>query len=115
MLFDLDPFKTKKQKETGRGGVEEQFVKAVQHRGGRAFKFVSINNRGVSDRVVFLPGQVWFVEIKREDGKLTELQKTFRELALRSKANYFVVQGAKGIQEFFLAVKEKQNDLSRKA
>ncbi len=59
--------------------VEVYFRKAVEAVGGVAFKFVSPSHRGVSDRIVCLPGQTWFVELKRPGGRLMPLQRTFAE------------------------------------
>jgi len=58
--------------------IERYFVKSVQSLGGIAYKFNSISNRGVSDRVACLPdGSTWFVELKKDGGKLSPLQKIF--------------------------------------
>ena len=57
--------------------VEAYFRKAVTARGGVAFKFVSPSHRGVSDRIVCLQGQTWFVELKRPGGRLSPLQRVF--------------------------------------
>jgi hypothetical protein len=44
--------------------------------GGIAYKFKSPTQRGVTDRIACLPGGVvWFVELKTEGGKLSDLQK----------------------------------------
>lgn len=58
--------------------IERYFVARVAQIGGRAYKFVSPSNRGVSDRVVCLPnGTTHFVELKRPGGKLSPLQRQF--------------------------------------
>jgi hypothetical protein len=57
--------------------VEAYFRKAVAAVGGVAFKFVSPSHRGVSDRIVCLQGQTWFVELKRPGGRLSPLQRVF--------------------------------------
>ena len=58
--------------------VEAYLVKRVKELGGRAYKFTSPAHRGVADRIVCLPnGQTWFVEVKTEGGRLSELQKVF--------------------------------------
>ena len=60
--------------------IERYFVKSVQSLNGIAFKFNSLSNRGVSDRIVCLPnGETWFVELKQDGGKLSALQKIFAE------------------------------------
>ena len=58
--------------------VEAYFKKVVEQLGGKSYKFTSPAHRGVADRVACLPnGETWFVEIKTEGGKLSELQKVF--------------------------------------
>ena len=57
--------------------VEAYFRKSVAAAGGVAFKFVSPSHRGVSDRIVCLQGQTWFVELKRPGGRLSPLQRVF--------------------------------------
>jgi len=58
--------------------IERYFVARVAQIGGRAYKFVSPSNRGVSDRVVCLPdGTTHFIELKRPGGKLSPLQRQF--------------------------------------
>jgi len=48
--------------------------------GGKTYKFRSISQRGVADRIVCLPnGDTWFVELKAPSGKLSELQKFFEK------------------------------------
>ena len=59
--------------------------------GGMAYKFVSPANRGVADRLVVLPGQIWFVEVKQESGRLTALQALFMEQMKRMGHNAIVV------------------------
>ena len=108
-MFEINPNKKKKQRETGRGGVEQRFVLAVKKAGGKAFKFTSEMNRGVSDRIVVFPGQVWFVEIKRENGKLTPLQQEFKNFIQSLQINYFTVYGERGITNFLKKVKENKN------
>jgi hypothetical protein len=69
--------------------IERYFVKSVQSLNGVAFKFNSLSNRGVSDRIVCLPnGETWFVELKKEGGKLSALQKIFAEDMRKLKQNY---------------------------
>jgi hypothetical protein len=46
----------------------------------------------VADRVACLPnGDTWFVEIKTDGGKLSELQKVFGAEMVRLKQNYVVL------------------------
>lgn len=59
--------------------VENLLVWTVERMGGRAYKFASPSQRGVSDRIVCLPnGQTWFIELKRpKGGRLSPLQLIF--------------------------------------
>lgn len=103
-MFEINPGKKKKQLETGRKGVEAEFVKQVRLNGGKAFKFVSEMNRGVSDRIVTFPGQAWFVEIKRTHGKLSPLQEKFRDYIKSLGLNHYVIYGVGDIQNFLEVV-----------
>ena len=71
--------------------IEAYLVKRVKSLGGVAYKFVSPSNRGVADRLVVLPGQIWFVEVKQETGRLTALQALFMEQMKRMGHNAIVV------------------------
>ena len=104
-MFNIDPHKQEQKKEIGKSGVEAEFVKTIKQAGGKAYKFTSEMNRGVSDRLVVFPGQIWFVEIKRDKGKLTPLQEDFERHIKSLNLNHFVVYGIKGIQEFMEKVK----------
>ena len=60
--------------------IERHLVWHVNRLGGVAYKFKSVNHRGVADRVVCLPGgQTWFVELKTKGGRLSPLQKLFAQ------------------------------------
>ena len=55
--------------------VEALLTYGVKKMGGVAYKFESKGNAGVPDRIVVMPGgKIYFVELKRSDGKLTSLQ-----------------------------------------
>lgn len=69
--------------------IERYFVWAVERLGGRTFKFVSPNQRGVSDRIACLPdGATWFVELKTKGGRLSDLQRIFAGEMKRLNQNY---------------------------
>ena len=69
-------------------------MRRVKDIGGIAYKFVSPAHRGVADRLVVLPGgQVWFVEVKTDTGKLSPLQETFRKDINALGANYVCLYG----------------------
>lgn len=69
--------------------IEKYFMRRVTQIGGRAYKFVSPSNRGVSDRVVCLPdGTTHFIELKRPGGKLSALQRQFAIEMMTLSQNY---------------------------
>ena len=69
--------------------IEKIFVWNVVQMGGQAFKFKSVNCRGVSDQVVMLPdGSTHFVELKAPKGRLSPLQEIFRDNCKRLNQNY---------------------------
>ena len=59
--------------------VEKYLCNQVKKLGGHAYKFNSMAHRSVPDRIVVLPGQVHFIEVKTIGGKLSSGQK--REIA----------------------------------
>ncbi|MBF4806038.1 MAG: VRR-NUC domain-containing protein [Pseudoleptotrichia goodfellowii] len=44
--------------------IEKYLVKKIKGLGGKAYKFISPGNSGVPDRLVLLPGKIFFVELK---------------------------------------------------
>lgn len=79
--------KTKSEKEAE---IEKYFCWAVASIGGKTYKFKSISQRGVADRIACLPnGDTWFVEIKRpKGGTLSPLQELFAEEMYMLKQKY---------------------------
>jgi hypothetical protein len=80
--------------------IEAYLVKRVKALGGMAYKFVSPSNRGVADRLVVLPGQIWFVEAKQETGRLTALQALFMEQMRRMGHNAIVVWSKEDVDKW---------------
>ena len=65
--------------------IENYLVWHVERMGGKAYKFKSPSQRGVSDRVICLPdGQTWFVELKTKGGRLSVLQQDRKSTRLNS-------------------------------
>ena len=55
--------------------IERRLVQGVKARGGLCWKFVSPGTTGVPDRIVVTRrGDVWFVELKADDGRLSDRQ-----------------------------------------
>lgn len=56
--------------------IEGKLVREVQARGGLCLKLDSSTKKGVQDRMLLLPqGRVFFVELKKPDGRVSVLQK----------------------------------------
>ena len=74
--------------------IERKFGNLVRQRGGLTYKFTSPNNSGVPDRVVIPPGgEVWFVELKADAGKLSEIQRWQIRKLTDGGANVRVLRG----------------------
>jgi hypothetical protein len=54
--------------------IEARLVKLVKKHGGVAYKFNSVNNRSVPDRICILSRKTFFVEVKRPGKTLTDNQ-----------------------------------------
>ena len=69
--------------------IERYFCKRVRELGGFAYKFRSVTQAGVADRIACLPnGEAWFVELKQPNGKLSALQRIFAEEMERTRQHY---------------------------
>ncbi len=84
--------------------IEAYLVKRVKALGGYAYKFVSPSNRGVADRLVVLPGVVWFVEVKAEGGRLSPLQTLFIEQMKRLGQNVIVVWNKEDVDRWIASL-----------
>lgn len=80
--------------------IEAYLVRKVKERGGVAYKFTSPAHRGVADRVVCLPGQTWFVEVKAPGGRLTALQTLFGREMERLGQNYTVLWSKEEVDQW---------------
>ena len=69
--------------------IEAYFVKRVASIGGKAYKFRSVSQRGVADRIACMPnGEAWFVELKKPGGRLSALQEIFAEEMAHTRQHY---------------------------
>jgi hypothetical protein len=86
--------------------IERYLVRRVKGLGGVAYKFVSPSNRGVADRLVVLPqGVVWFVEVKKEGGRMSTLQELFKRDMLALGQNYMTLWDMDDVDTFIKGVK----------
>ena len=69
--------------------IERYFCKRVRAAGGFAYKFRSITQVGVADRIACMPnGEAWFVELKKAGGRLSALQRIFADEMTHTKQHY---------------------------
>lgn len=89
--------------------VEALLVSGVKQMGGVAYKFVSPGNSGVPDRIILMPGgKIYFVELKREDGQLTNLQKRQINRIRKLDCRADVLRGMVEVSNFLLRLQADQ-------
>lgn len=87
--------------------VEKRLIRKVKELGGRCWKFVSPSNRGVCDRIVIHQSTVYFVELKRDTGKMTPLQVRFEKLIKEQGGNFVCLYGYWGVDKFIEEIGKK--------
>lgn len=86
--------------------IEAYFVKRVKALGGYSYKFRSVTQRGVADRIACLPnGQTWFVELKKPGGRLSPLQEVFAEQMETARQHYAVLWSKEGVDSWAQRIK----------
>jgi len=86
--------------------IEAYFVKRVKALGGYSYKFRSVTQRGVADRIACLPnGQTWFVEMKKPSGRLSPLQEVFAEQMATARQHYAVLWSKEGVDSWAERIK----------
>ena len=89
--------------------VEALLVSGVKRMGGLAYKFVSPGNSGVPDRIILMPGgKIYFVELKREEGQLTNLQKRQINRIRNLDCQGDVLHGMVEVSNFLLRLQAEQ-------
>lgn len=89
--------------------IESWLNDKIKALGGISYKFISPMNPGVPDRIYLMPGgQVWFVELKTEIGRLANLQKWQGERIRNIGCRYRVIKGMTQAREF---VEELKNEI----
>ena len=86
--------------------IEAYFVKRVKALGGYSYKFRSVTQRGVADRIACLPnGQTWFVELKQPGGRLSPLQEIFAENMAEMNQNYALLWSKEDVDDWERKIK----------
>lgn len=83
--------------------IEKKLREGIERLGGRAYKFISPGNRGVPDRIIALPGaRLAFVELKRDEGELSGLQKVQIRKLTQMGFEVWVLYGMDQVEAFLL-------------
>lgn len=80
--------------------VEKYLDSEVKKIGGITRKWVSPGRDGVPDRIVIVKGQIWFVEVKTVDGRLSVAQNREHARLIEAGANVCTVYGEEGVDSF---------------
>ena len=81
--------------------IEQYLRDKVKAVGGIAYKFVSLGNRGVPDRLVLLPtGKIAFVELKAPGKKSTALQELQQKRISNLGFKVLVIDSKTKVDEF---------------
>lgn len=87
--------------------IEEWINGQIKNMGGRSYKFVSPGNPGVPDRIYLLPdGRIYFVELKRIIGKLSNVQVWQRDQFKAMGVDIRTIYGMDQAKEFIKELKE---------
>lgn len=81
--------------------IEKALVKRIKVLGGLCEKFVSPSNIGVPDRLVTLPGEIVFVELKAPGKKPTAKQLKDHEKRRSYGCTVLVIDSIEGINDAF--------------
>jgi len=79
--------------------VEKYLDDQVKLIGGITRKWVSPGHDGVPDRIVFIDGRVYFIEVKTVDGKLSSAQKREHDRLTDHYDEVHTVYGEFGVDE----------------
>jgi hypothetical protein len=86
--------------------IEAYFVRRVKALGGYAYKFRSVTQVGVADRIVCLPGGVIvMVELKKPGGRLSALQEIFAEEMRSLDAPYVCLWSKEDVDQWIEALR----------
>lgn len=84
--------------------IERYLLDQVKKHNGHAFKWSSPANRGVPDRIVFINGQIWFIELKSETGKSSPMQVIVSGIIKLYTLNYLVISSKDNVDLFIKGV-----------
>lgn len=81
--------------------IERTLVRLVRDAGGITFKFNSVGNDGVPDRIVIMPGgRIYFVELKTVTGRPSKLQIAQGSKLRRLGCDFRILFGEMDVRKF---------------
>ena len=81
--------------------IEKYLVEQVKKRGGMCEKFVSVGKPSVPDRIITMAGgQIVFVEVKSNTGKVTEGQALDHAMRRKLGCEVHVVNSKEAVDAF---------------
>ena len=90
--------------------IEAWMGRALRSMGCLWYKWVSPGVRGVPDRILITPeGQVYFVELKADDGRLSRMQSLQIERLMAHGQRVYVVRGMAGAEAFVEMLEDEGN------
>lgn len=81
--------------------LEKKLREDVKKLGGLALKFSSSTYTGMPDRIVLMPGHVYFVELKSTGKTQTPVQKRVVKILNGLEQDFWLIDSEEGLQ-FFL-------------
>lgn len=101
----MDSKKIKKQterlKQKREVSIESKLNSLVRKHGGKCIKLNSPGLSGMTDRLVLMDfGEMWFVELKAPDGRLSELQLTIHKMLSTLGYRVRVIWNDEQLKEF---------------
>jgi len=83
--------------------IESYLAKQVKLRGGYCLKWVSPSTSFVPDRIVLAPkGKIYFIEMKRPGGRLSEGQKRFHAKLAKLDIEVFVLSSREEVDTWLM-------------
>lgn len=88
--------------------IEAWLNDQIKIMGGKSYKFVSPGNPGVPDRIYILPNEkIYFVELKRVIGKLSNVQLWQRDEFQKMGVKIRIIYGMDQAKDFIKELKDE--------
>lgn len=98
-----------KEYEMKESAIEKYFKYKVEKYGGWCLKWTSPGQRGVPDRICIFKNDVYFAELKTEDGEPSPLQRwVHRKLLERFDRTVFTIHTIEQVDQFITYVVLKE-------